>query len=276
MKKMTKKVVATVLLCALVLSSLFCGAAFAADITVYVDGVKLPTDVPPTIVEGRTMIPVRAVSEAVGCRVEWVPEYQSVLVYSPAGGDLILVMTVNDPYVKVNSYNGNTGTVSERMVLVDVPPVNLNGRVLVPLRFIAETIGFTVEWDEASQTVFLVSALYEQNFNAPGAAGNANECGFVIYNESDYEIYAVYISPVNSPPSDEMDILPNILGPGENYYFNAKMPAQYWGVTDWVMSVVDVDGDSSVSYEAFNPFKLTYVDIEWHGEAGHYICKFFY
>ena len=70
-------------------------------------------------------------------------------------------MCVNDRNVTVNSYNGNTGEVGGKVVTIDAPPVIVNGRTLVPLRFIAEIIGFEVQWDSETRTVFLISAVYE-------------------------------------------------------------------------------------------------------------------
>ncbi len=135
--------------------------AYAAkDISVFVDGQEILMKVPPKSIEGKTMIPVRAVTEAVGCQVEWFDEDKRVVIYSPAGGEPLIVMHVNDKNVTVNSYNGNTGAITGKVIKVDVPPTNINGSVMVPLRFIAETIGFDVQWDEESRSVFLISAAY--------------------------------------------------------------------------------------------------------------------
>jgi hypothetical protein len=133
----------------------------ADDISIFVDGSELYTDVPPSIINDRTMVPVRAVAEAVGCKVDWFGEDQRVVVYTPAGGDPLIVMHVDEPIATVNSINGNTGEIGGRRVTLDSPPVIINSRTLVPLRFIAETIGFEVKWDGNTQTVYLYSVLYE-------------------------------------------------------------------------------------------------------------------
>lgn len=136
-------------------------ALAASQISVYVDDVWLEMDVPPVIRNDRTLVPIRAISEAVGCQVDWFAEDQRIVVYSPAGGDPLLVMTLNNYVVTVNSYNGNTGTVGGHNVTLDVAPTLVNGRTMVPLRFVAETIGFDVFWDESSSSVYLYSAMYE-------------------------------------------------------------------------------------------------------------------
>ncbi|MEA4924230.1 MAG: copper amine oxidase N-terminal domain-containing protein [Syntrophomonadaceae bacterium] len=136
------------------------------EISIYMDGNKLFTDVPPIIMEGRTMVPLSAVSEAVGCKVEWVEEDQEVLVYLPSEGEP-MIMHINDPNVIINYYNGDKGETTPVTVTIDAPPVIVNGRTMVPLGFVAETIGFEVNWDEASRSVYLYSALYDAPDNDP-------------------------------------------------------------------------------------------------------------
>lgn len=144
------------------------------NISVYVDNSKLYMDVSPIILENRTMVPVRAISEAVGCKVEWFGEDQRIVVYSPAGGDPIIVMYLNDPNVTLNTYDGNTGEITGKVVKIDSPPVMVTNRTLVPLRFIAEAIGFSVEWNNASRTVYLFSGLHESD---PGDYSSNNGRG---------------------------------------------------------------------------------------------------
>jgi len=136
------------------------------DLSIYIDGYELITDVPPQIINERTMVPVRGLSEALGYRVEWVAENQLVVVYRPEingrfpqgitrsllENTPLLAMQVNNPVVEVNN------TERERIV-IDSPPVIVDGSTLVPLGFIAEVIGFTVDWQESTRTVFLHSGV---------------------------------------------------------------------------------------------------------------------
>ena len=131
------------------------------QISLYVDGNPLYMEVPPAVVGGRTMVPLRVVSEAVGCTVDWFGEDKRIVVYSPAGGDPLLVMTINDRNVTVNNYNGETGVVTGEVVTIEAAPIIVGGRTMVPLRFIAETIGYAVEWDDATKTIYLFSGAYE-------------------------------------------------------------------------------------------------------------------
>lgn len=158
-KNITIRSIAAVITIAALLFSANLTVYAANSIPIFVDGEELYMDVPARIINDRTMIPVRAVTEAVGCTVEWYGEEQRIVINTPAGGDPLIVMEVGNPTVTINYYNGDTGNLEVTNVTIDSPPVIIDGRTLVPLRFIAETIGFTVEWDNG--TVFLYSALYD-------------------------------------------------------------------------------------------------------------------
>ncbi len=99
---------------------------------------------------------------------------------------------------------------------------------------------------------------------------------FTIYNESSYDIYAIYMMPAYTD-GEGVDILPSVLAAGENYTFEASVAGtDYEGITDWTLRVVDVDGDESASYDVFDPWLLNYVDITWDSSVGGYACGFVY
>ncbi len=56
------------------------------------------------------------------------------------------------------------------IIQCDVPPQIINGRVMVPARFVAEPLGARVEWDERSQTVLVLSKAYDNSFGKPQAS----------------------------------------------------------------------------------------------------------
>ena len=129
----------------------------ADDIRVFVNSIMLEMDVAPKIINGRTMIPVRAVSEAIGCKVEWIGAERRVNVYTPDSSGLLLAMYIDNP--NVTRYNGN----NPEQVKIDSPPVIIDGRTIVPLRFIAEAMGFTADWNGGSRVVSLYNGNSRQN-----------------------------------------------------------------------------------------------------------------
>lgn len=119
--------------------------AFAADITVTLDGEVVDCESygsPATIVEGRTLVPLRAIFEALGATVEWDQVTRTVI--SEMGGTKIELTVGSDTLYK----NGDP-------VTLDVPGQIINDRTMVPARAIAEAYGVDVQWDAATRTVVL-------------------------------------------------------------------------------------------------------------------------
>lgn len=124
-------------------------AAAAGEISVVVDGKKLSFDQPPIARNGRTLVPLRAIFEALGADVEWVQESQSIVAQR---GSTIIVMRLGlNQFVK--GTDGDDGVICQ----LDVAPEALNGRTLVPLRAISEALDCQVEWDGATQTATIAS-----------------------------------------------------------------------------------------------------------------------
>lgn len=100
-------------------------------VDVMVNGEYLESDVWPYIKDGRTMVPVRAVAEALECTVEWM-EPNEVRIIS---GDNIIKMYIGQTNYSVNGVEKQ----------LDVTPFIEDGSTMVPVRFIAEALGATVE-----------------------------------------------------------------------------------------------------------------------------------
>lgn len=136
-------------LVAAVLLSLSALAADLPPVSVTVDGDLVEFDQPPVIVDGRTLIPVRAVVEKLGCLVFWHEESETVVIVTDKDAPAAIV---TDPGVHV--------TVNGELVAFDVPPQVIGGRTLIPIRAVAEKLGCTVGWDEQTQRVSVESAAY--------------------------------------------------------------------------------------------------------------------
>ena len=113
--------------------------ATAGTVDLYVDMEKITTDTPPTIVEGRTLVPLRAIFEAIGATVEWD---QNTYTATGVKGDTTVVVQLNNTTAYVN---GEART-------LDVPAQLINNRTMVPARFISESMGCDVTWYQATQT----------------------------------------------------------------------------------------------------------------------------
>ena len=105
--------------------------AFASDARVLLDGQFLEANV--IIVENRTLMPVRALTEAVGGTAEWDGETRQVTL---THGETIIFLTIDSTTAHVNS----------EAVVLDVPAQIINDSTFLPLRFIAESLGLTANW----------------------------------------------------------------------------------------------------------------------------------
>lgn len=112
------------------------------EIKVDINSSLLDFDQPPVIVEGRTLVPLRAIFEALGAEVEWNGETQMVTAVK---GSTIIKL-------KIGSYAAERN--GEALAL-EVPAMIMNGRTLVPARFIAECLGAVVDWDSGTRTVLI-------------------------------------------------------------------------------------------------------------------------
>ncbi len=117
------------------------GVLAARPVEVFIQGkdVTEPTNpMAPVVRENRSYLPLRAVSEDMGFKVDWNEKARKVTV---KGGDRTVVMTVDK-----KSYN-----VDGRAKSMDVAPFIKENRTYVPLRFMAEGLGMKVDWDEANR-----------------------------------------------------------------------------------------------------------------------------
>ena len=103
-------------------------------------GREIQNDVAPKIVNDRTMLPIRIVAESLGGTVTWNGELQRVTIQK--GADVILI-----------TIGADTAYVNGTAVKLDAAAFVENGRTYLPLRFVSETLGAQVVWNEAEKTV---------------------------------------------------------------------------------------------------------------------------
>jgi uncharacterized membrane protein len=111
-------------------------------VKVTLDGKQISFDVQPFIRDGRTIVPARAIAEALGAQVVWDSGTRSAVITK---GEMTIRLPIGSKNAQVNG----------KTVALDVPAEIQNGRTLVPLRFLAENLKFSVSWDAAAQTAEL-------------------------------------------------------------------------------------------------------------------------
>ncbi|OPZ92173.1 MAG: hypothetical protein BWY74_01713 [Firmicutes bacterium ADurb.Bin419] len=115
---------------------------YNVPIKVLIDGVQVKFDQPPVIQDGRTLVPLRAIFEAMDATVTWDAETRTVTSIKI---DTTIVLKIGN---NVMTKNGSD-------ITLDVPAQILNGRTLVPARAVAESFGAKVDWDAKTRTVII-------------------------------------------------------------------------------------------------------------------------
>ena len=111
------------------------GASAEEDVvTVLVDNVNVVFDQEPVILDGRTLVPARAVFERAGAEVSWDQESLTATIVR---GDYTVTITYGDTALYRNG---------ERIEL-DIPAIMLADRIMLPVRAISEAMDFAVTWD---------------------------------------------------------------------------------------------------------------------------------
>lgn len=157
-------------LAALLTASVFVcslGAKFARaanDIRVLVDGSPVVSDTPAVNRDGRVYLPLRAIAEALGGQVAWDEASKTAIV--DQGGQQIR-MTIGKQSYQID---GREYTMDAAAFIADT------GRVMVPVRYLAEALGLDVAWDGAAQEVHLarlVPSVANTVGNTPGNIVNS-------------------------------------------------------------------------------------------------------
>lgn len=113
-------------------------------IKVTIDGTAQSFEQPPVIIEGSTLVPLRAIFEKLGATIDWNEKEQSVT--AKKGTTMV--------YLKIGDKNVTVGGSAKTL---EVPAQIVNGHTMVPVRFIGEALGAEVKWEPSSQTVIITN-----------------------------------------------------------------------------------------------------------------------
>ena len=97
----------------------------------------------PIIESGRALVPIRVVAESMGAVVGWDNDTQTVTI---AKDGSVIAMRIDSTVITKNGVD----------ITLDVPPLIVGGRTLVPLRAVAESFGSTVDWNENQELITIM------------------------------------------------------------------------------------------------------------------------
>ncbi|WP_339243469.1 copper amine oxidase N-terminal domain-containing protein [Paenibacillus sp. FSL F4-0243] len=222
----------------------------ATPISIIIDGVRLSTDQAPVMVNGRTMVPLRAIFEAFNATIKWNQKAQTVT----ATKDDTTIM------LKIGS---KTATINNKAVTLDVPGLNLKGRTMVPTRFVSEALGHEVGWNPKTQVVTITTSASN--------VGNAGPVSNVVAQDvSDFgdgrDLQVSFTRAANESLVDHYRVLivksGNILNLSSaqtitSYNYSTVLPTGTNPSIQLTSASRTVDGDSIKSNQAYVAYVLT-------------------
>lgn len=184
----------SLLLAALLLVSASSSVFAENEITVNLDGRNINFDVAPQIINGRTMVPLRAIFEALGSTVNWDSSTRTVIA-KKSGTTVSLTI------------DSSSMTVNDSLVSLDSPACIIEGRTLVPVRAVSEAFGTNVNWNANTRTVTITSAKKSTELTEDEISVKlkANGSALIIENRSDYA-FSFNAAMINDSPVFEFKL----------------------------------------------------------------------
>lgn len=120
--------------------------------TLWVNGESSQMDVAPHIIQGRTMVPLRFVTQALGGDITWHPETRRITLMKD---QTVIEMGIDETIARVNGTE----------VMLDSPAIIVADRTFVPIRFVSEALGMQVDYDDTAQRVRILDhyKAYDKN-----------------------------------------------------------------------------------------------------------------
>ena len=140
--------------------------ASAEVVKLTLNGTPLTGDVPAMIRDGRTLVPVRLVGEALQAQVLWVQQTGQVILTK---GEDVIVLTLDSATAIVNGVS----TPLPDGVPAQVVTYGGADRTMIPLRFVSEELGAQVDWEQDTYTAHLTAVLAEEVPETPDPSPEA-------------------------------------------------------------------------------------------------------
>ncbi len=203
--------------------------SFGKSISLTVNDTLIPLDQPPIIENGRTLLPIRACMESLGGDVSWDEENQTVTTLL---GNRRVDLIIDD----------RTAYVDFVQATLDVPARIINGRTLVPVRFVCESFGLSVLWDEASRTVKVYGS-------AESTPKNTVSEPFTVTEAEDGFLFCDYIDgyQLGLPSRPTLD----------TYLYDVRIGLSFGNTTLYIYREKITPGTSANSYIAYSNRAVT-------------------
>lgn len=190
-----KKAVTLLLVLILAINVFPFAVSASENIYVTVDGATLKFDQPPIMQNDRVLVPMRLIFETLGATVEW-DEYNQYVKATKE--DISIAMQIgNNTMVKNGQY-----------ITLDTAPILLNGRTLVPVRAVAESLEATVEWRGEINTVVIEQKVIQKRYATETLLYAPS---FVTHITTDTHNNIYYIDSINNKIMEYKDNLTRVV-----------------------------------------------------------------
>lgn len=127
----------------------------AAEVKIKIDGADLaPADMPPVIIDGRTMLPMRLIAQELGCEVLWSEETKQAFI-------------INDDYTIAFTLGSKKVIKNGEEITLDVPAMIINDRTMLPVRALAKALDLNITWDDPTRTVYIGEGAQKPSTDTP-------------------------------------------------------------------------------------------------------------
>ena len=135
----------------------------------------------PIILNDYTLVPARESFEKIGASVTWIKDTEQVqIVYK----DMVVLMKIND----------NKATVNGQLFNMSIPPKLINSKTMIPVRFVSEAMGLTVNWDNNTRII---------NISEPIVQDTTTETTTITETTTQAQKADIEIQKIEMPDSDE-------------------------------------------------------------------------
>lgn len=220
-----------------------------------VNGTEKPIDesgTAPVIVNDRTLLPVRAVVEEMGGTVAWDGDTQTVTLNYDSDEIKLVIDSL-------------TATLNGTQQTLDTAPTIINDRTMLPIRFIAESFKFNVDWAQETQTVTIIKSASVPIATTAPTTSNSNKTLVVYYSATgSTERVANYIKETTSADIFELEPVKPYTDADLNYGNNSSRVVDEHENAD--KQNVELKTTTVPNWESYDTVFIGY-PIWWHSAS---------
>jgi len=215
----------TLIITALIITLFFSSVAIVNatnQIRLYVNGREIYPDVPPQIINGRTMIPIRFAAYALGAKMQWHPDKRVVVFnYKMTDGRFVVVSLGigNNIAVKLTGHPSSDKP-TEEFITMDTIPLMMKERTMVHIRFVSEALNCQVDWKEGNVYIKSSPAIVSQPIqNSPqNTSGLTVDVGIDTGTENTASVQVNVIDKTTGDPIENAIVYLGATGASEKCY----------------------------------------------------------